>query len=128
MLLAGVGQGGRWRLGTAQPLPWEAGRWFHRTLETQAWVWCQLFKEAMMDGESWPSLRVTCDWAARGHCPQGRSGSDQELRPLASGQSSRLEASSPHRGTEKARRPLTRAHRTFPTQMCADRDAGHLRL
>lgn len=27
---------------------------FHETLETQAWVWCQLFKEARM--ESWPSL------------------------------------------------------------------------
>lgn len=37
-------------------LLWEAARLFHGTLETQAWVYCQLFKEATMDGRelAWP--------------------------------------------------------------------------
>lgn len=96
VLLAGGGMGGTLGIRKSPAAALGGRSVVPQNSRDTAWVWCQLFKEAMMDGESWPSLRVTCDWAARGHCPQGRLGSDQELRLLASGQSSRLEASSPH--------------------------------
>lgn len=71
-----------WDTGYAgQKAPWllrEAAQFFHGTLEAEAGVWCQLFKEATIDGESWPGLRAGCEVTR------------------SSGQSPRLKVSSPH--------------------------------